>query len=420
MNYKYFFLISLFLCNKVTFSQEIIISKIIVKGLEKTKSSFVKKIIETSINTPLDSLVLKKDIIKLKRLPAVINAHYTVTKFLNNTCNVKITIEENFTIIPDVSFWSATNNVFAYKVGIYEYNFLGNNITLGGFYQNNGFSSLGFNFKAPNLFSKKWGIALNYLNWKSKEPIFLDGLTPLYLYHNRSFEALGLYKLNFKSKIDFGVNLFREKFNYFSGDITEDVIQELDENKTLFKVVYTYDNLDYTYQYVSGFKSVFFGQFVITDNEEQDTFLIAWNDFFYYKRIKEKGNWASRLRIGLATNNDSPFAPFALDNNVNIRGVGVLVDRGTGSVILNTEYRYTLCDQKNFAVQANGFLDAGSWRNPGGSFKDFSNIDNMRLYSGVGLRFISKKVYNATFRIDYGYSFQEKKGGLVFGLGQYF
>ena len=426
MKCKYLFFISLYLLSQITFSQEKTIASFVINGAKKTKISFLKSLIDTRVNTPLDSIMLKKDVIELKRLSAIRHAGFQVKELQNNKVAVSIYIEENFTIIPDVSFWSATNNVFAYKLGVYEYNFLGRNITIGGFYQNNGFSSTAFNFKAPNLFSKNWGLAFNYLNWKSKEPIFVNGLAPLYLYNNRSFEALGLYKINFKNKIDFGINFFREKFNYLSGDIPEGVVQELDENKTLFKTVYTYDSLDYYYHYVSGFKSVFYGQYVITDNEAQDKFLIAWNDFFYYKRVKKKGNWATRLRFGLATNNDSPFAPFALDNNVNVRGVGVIVDRGTGSIILNTEYRHTLYDKKNITIQTNTFLDAGTWRNPGGSFNDFTNTNNMRVYSGIGLRFISKKIYNATFRIDYGFSLtngldsSESTKGLVFGLGQYF
>lgn len=426
MKYKYFFFISFYLLSQFTFSQGKTISSFVINGAKKTKVSFLKSLISTRENTALDSTMLKKDVIELKRLSAIRHAGFQVKELQDNKVAVSIYVEENFTIIPDVSFWSATNNVFAYKLGVYEYNFLGRNITVGGFYQDNGFSSFAFNFKAPNLFSKKWGLAVNFLNWKSKEPIFVDGFAPLFLYNNISYEALALYKINFKSKLYFGINIFKEKFNYISGDISDDVIRELDENKTLFKAVYTYDNLDYYYQYVSGFKSEFFGQYVVTDNEAQDTFVIAWNDFFYYKRIKEKGNWATRLRLGLATNNDSPFAPFALDNNVNVRGVGIIVDRGTGSIILNTEYRHTLYDKKNFAVQANGFLDAGTWRNPGGALSDFTNSDNMRIYSGVGLRFISKKIYNATFRIDYGFSLtngldaNESTQGLVFGLGQYF
>ena len=414
------FLISFFLLTQFVFSQNETVSEVLIKGTKKTKISFLKKILQTKEHTKLDSLVLQQDIIQLKRLSAVINASFVVTPVKENKYNVIITIEENFTIIPDVSFWVTTNNVFSYKLGVYEYNFLGENIAIGGFYQNNGFNSYALNFKAPYLFSRKWGLEVNHQNWKSEEPLFFDGQTANYLYNNISTEVLALHQLNFKNKFSVGINLFKEKYSYRSGATSNEVPQSLDVDKTLFKLLYVYDNLDYFYQYISGFKSVFYGQYVTSNNNFQETFLIGWNDFFYFKRVKKKGNWATRLRIGLATNNDSPFAPFALDNNVNVRGVGILVDRGTGSAILNSEYRYTLSDKKNYAIQSNAFLDAGTWRNPGGEFKGFLQIKNMRLYSGVGLRFISKKIYNATFRIDYGFSLTDNSKGLVFGLGQYF
>ena len=308
--------------------------------------------------------------------------------------------------------------------GISCHMFLGRNITFGGFYQRNRFDSYGINFKAPNLFSKKWGLALNHQNWKSEEPLYFGENSANYLYNNVSFEALALYQINLKHEIDFGINLFREKYQYLTGITDPSIPQTLDLDKTLFKLVYSFDNLDYYYQYVTGFKSVLYAQYVFTANDFQNKFLIAWNDFFYYKRIGENGNWANRMRFGLATNENSPFAPFALDNNVNLRGVGILVDRGTGSFVLNTEYRHTIYDKNWLAIQTNVFTDLGSWRNPGGELNDFFQEDNIRIYSGIGLRFISKKIYNATFRIDYGFSVLNQKnnsnGGLVFGIGQYF
>lgn len=420
MNYKTLLIVSIILWFQTMYSQETIVSDVVIKGTKKLKKSYLKKIIETKSGHVLDSLQLNEDITLLKRLSAVGHAYYQVLPSDENSCKVLIHVQENFTIIPDVSFWVTTNNRFAYRLGVYEYNFLGKNITIGGFYQNNGFDTYALNFKAPNLFSKKWGLAINYQNWKSEEPLYFGENTANYLYHNISTEVLGMYQFNFKNKIDFGVNFFKENYNYISGATSPDVPQILSVDKALLKLVYTCDNLDYYYQYISGFKSVFYGQYVVSENNFQEPFLVGWNDFFYYKRIKEKGNWANRLRAGLSTNNNSPFAPFALDNNVNIRGVGILVDRGTGSIVLNSEYRYTLYDKKTIALQSNLFLDAGSWRNPGGALTDFFQAENMKLYSGVGLRFICKKIYNATFRIDYGFSLQNNSGGLVFGLGQYF
>ena len=408
-------------------SQEKQIAEIKIKGTKKTKTDFIKSLLSTKEGQPLDSIALDNDIILLKRLPAISYAYYQVLYSHKDLYNVFIYVEENFTILPEVNLWTTTNNQFSYKLGIYDYNFLGRNIAFGGFYQNNGFDSYAVNFKAPNLFSNKWGLAVNHQNWKSEEPLYFNDESANYLYNNISFEVLGLYQINFKNQINFGVNLFKEKYQYLFGNIdftTTEIPETLDLNKALLKLVYTYDSLDYYYQYVNGFKSQLYVQYVLTENDFQNEFYIFWNDFFFYKRVGEKGNWANRLRFGLSSNENTPFAPFALDNNVNLRGVGILVDRGTGSIVLNSEFRHTIYDKDWLAIQTNIFSDFGSWRNPGGKLNDFVKEKNIRIYSGIGLRFISKKIYNATFRIDYGFSVLnqkgQSKGGLVFGIGQYF
>ncbi|CAL2090114.1 conserved protein of unknown function [Tenacibaculum sp. 190524A02b] len=392
-----------------------------IKGIKKTKESTILKLLETQKGKPLDSLKIAEDIIRLKRLPAVSYAYYQVFNSSENLYDVVINIEENFTIIPEFNFWTTTNKRLAYKIGLYDYNFLGRNITIGGFYQQNGFHSYGINFKAPTLFSKHFGIAINHQNWSSEEPLYFDDKSANYKYQNISYEFLALCQLNFKNNIAFGINFFKEKYDYLSGHTADNVPQKLNINKKLLKFVYTYDGLDYFYHYVEGFKSQFYGQYVTSKIAYQDNFLVAWNDFFYYKRIGKKGNWANRLRMGLSTNENSPFAPFALDNNINLRGVGILVDRGTGSIVLNTEYRYTFIDKKWFVLQGNVFTDVGSWRKPGGALSDFIKSENIGVYSGIGLRFINKKIFNAVFRIDYGHGLTKNSSrGFVFGVGQYF
>lgn len=424
MKFHYILIYFFLLFSSVFFSQEKIINEVKIIGAKKIKKAFIHKILLTQKGAVLDSVTLEKDVIQLKRLPAISNADYQVFHSHDNFYNVFITVEENLTIIPDINFWTTTNQQFSYKVGLYDYNFLGQNITFGGFYQNNGFDSYGINFRAPNLFSNKWGLAINHQNWKSEEPLYFENKTANYVYNNISFEVLGLYQINFKNQINFGLNIFREKYQYVSGGTDPSIPQKLNLNKKLFKIIYTYDNLDYFYQYITGFKSVLYAQYVITENNFQNDFYVFWNDFFYYKRLNKNGNWANRLRFGLSSNQKTPFAPFALDNNVNLRGVGILVDRGTGSFVWNSEYRHTIYDKNWLSIQTNIFTDFGSWRNPGNSLNDFINHKNIRVYSGFGLRFISKKIYNATFRIDYGFRVSknsgESKGGLVFGIGQYF
>jgi outer membrane protein assembly factor BamA len=410
--------------SSVLFSQNKTIIDVEIKGAKKTNSFFLKQILKTKKGRTLDSITLQRDIIRLKRLPAISHAYFQVLSSTKNTHTVLFYVEENGTLIPNINIWTTTNKTFSYKIGLYEYNLFGKNITLGGFYQNNGFDSYALNFRAPFLFSKKWGLGLNFKNWKSEEPLYFGDETANYLYNNVSYEVLGLHRFNLKNEVQFGVTFFNEKYQYLSGATAPEIPQKLDLDKSLYKLVYTHTDLEHYYQYIQGFKNVLQIQYVTANSAFQKDFFIAWNDVFYYNRIGDKGNWANRLRFGLSSNQNSPFAPFALDNNVNLRGVGILVDRGTGSFVWNTEFRHTIYDKKWFAIQTNLFTDFGTWRNPGGEINDFFESKNLRVYSGIGLRFISKKIYNATFRIDYGLrlsnNLSDSKGGLVFGIGQYF
>ncbi len=143
-----------------------------------------------------------------------------------------------------------------------------------------------------------------------------------------------MYQPNFNNLFEFGINSFLEEYEYQSGTTSPDVPQALSVNKLLYKAIYEYNNLDYNYQYVSGFKSQLNVQYVTSTSDDLPEFLIGWNDFNYYKRVGQRGNWATRVRLGLSSNDETPFAPFSVDNNLNIRGVGNTIDRGTGAVVL--------------------------------------------------------------------------------------
>ena len=406
----------------LTHAQDKVVYEFHVQGNKKLKTSFVKKISTIEIGKVLDSIAIEKDINRIKRLPSVAHAYYQVFYSHENKYNVYYYIEENFTIIPSLNVYTTNDDEFAYRVGLYEFNLLGHNMTFGGFYQKDIYSSYAINFRAPYLFSRKFGMAINYQDLTTQEPVFFDNTTADYKYNNESFEVLALYEPNFTNRFEVGVNFFTEDYQYKSGAVSPDVPQELRVKKMLYKLIYEYNNISYHYQYLSGFRSTLNFQHVISQDEESlPSFSIGWNDFAYFKRIGKKGNWATRLRLGLATNADTPFAPFSVDNNLNIRGVGNTIDRGTGVVVINTEYRYTLIEKNWFVLQGNAFIDSGSWRNPGGDFGDFGESQNIRVYPGLGVRFMHKSIFNAIFRIDYGVGItQDATRGFVFGIGQYF
>ncbi|RED50218.1 POTRA domain-containing protein [Seonamhaeicola aphaedonensis] len=400
-------------------AQDKLISDIKIQGNKKIKSSFIKKIASVKPGDVLDSLKIEEDIKLIKRLPSVSHASYQVFISKSNEYNVFYNIEENFTLIPSVNFYTTDDDEFAYRIGVYEFNVFGRNIIFGGFYQKDVYDSHAINFRAPFLFSSHWGLAVNYQDLTTLEPVFFADETAQYRYNNKSYEILGLYRFDFNNRLEFGINYFKEDYR-FRGENVNDR-PELNVKKWLAKGVYEFNDLNYDYQYVSGFRNIFNFQYVTSTNDMLPDFFIGWNDFFYFKKIGDKGNWASRMRLGLSSNDETPFAPFSVDNNLNVRGVGNTIDRGTGVIVLNSEYRHTVYEKNWFVLQSNIFVDAGTWRNPGGDFGDFSKSDNVKVYPGLGLRFIHKKIYNAIFRIDYGYGISENATkGFVFGIGQYF
>lgn len=405
--------------NCFLFAQQRFVADIKIQGNEKLKSSFIKKIAALKAGDVLDSLLIEEDMKLLKRLPSISHAYYQVFYSHDNDYNVFYNIEENFTLIPSVNFYTTDEDEFAYRLGLYEFNALGRNIIAGGFYQKDIFDSYALNIRAPFLFSRNLGLSATYQDLTTLEPVFFEDETAQYRYNNKSYELLGLFRFDFRNRIEVGANYFTEDYRFRGQNINNR--PELNVKKWLAKFIYEYNNLNYYYQFVSGFRSLFNFQYVTSTDDTLPDFHIAWNDFFYYTRIGERGNWANRLRLGLSSNDDTPFAPFSVDNNLNIRGVGNTIDRGTGVIVLNTEYRHVLYEKNWFCIQGNAFVDAGTWRNPGGNFGDFGESQNLRVYPGLGVRFIHKKIFNAIFRIDYGRgTTPDATRGFVFGIGQYF
>lgn len=415
------FLCCILCINSLVFGQNCAISKIEFKGSEKTNISFLKGLIETKEGAVFNEDLVKQDLTRLVRLPSVANATYTL-ETLNGNCILSIKLVKSATIIPFVNIFETSNEKVAYLLGVYEHDLFKRSISFGGWYQKNIFDSFGVGLRAPYLFSKNFGLAISAQNLSTQEPVFFKSGTALYKYTNRSVETLGLYQISFKNKISIGANFFKEIYEAIDLGSVVNAPSEYSLNKLLFKGIYTFDNLRYDYQYISGFKSIFNLQYVLPFKaKNENNFIIGWNDFLYFKRVGKKGNLAQRLRVGLSTNDESPFAPFSVDNNLNLRGVGNIIDRGTGVILLNTEYRYTFFDNEWAAVQSNVFVDAGTWRNPGGDYRDFTDENNVRVFSGLGLRFIHKKIFNLVLRGDFGYGLTKGEPyGLVFGIGQYF
>ena len=167
------FVLLFFFTTMMGFSQENLVDDLKIEGTKRTKVSFLKKLIQVHSGAVLDSVALRQDMERLKRLPSISHAYFQVFSAEDGKHNIFYHIEENFTLIPFANLFSSSNDDFAFRIGLQEFNLLGRNITLGGFYQYDVFNSYGLSLRAPYLFSNKLGLALNYHDFTTQEPCFL-------------------------------------------------------------------------------------------------------------------------------------------------------------------------------------------------------------------------------------------------------
>lgn len=425
----FFTIISCFVCLQSFSQTKFKVESLNFEGLKKTKASFLTRIAKVKAGQETDSIVIITDIERFKRLDGIAFADYKVEYKGDAGYKITYTVEENFSIIPGVRTGQANDGSFLYRVSAFEFNGLGRNIIFGGFFKREVFNGFGVFLEHPYLFSNKLGLGINYQDDTSQQPIYLDpndiDNSANYTYTRKGPELTLFYELNFKNRFEFGSKVFKEEYTLINNDPENEGLVNVPEpqlDKTLFRASHEFVDLDIQYQNQSGFRNFLdFNYFVGGDGALQTEYIIN-NTTQYYKLIGSKGNFATQLKFQLSnTVNNTAFVPVIIDNQFNNRGVGNTVDRGVSSTTINSEYRHTLFEKGWFVLQGNTFVDISSLQRPGAQFADQFSSDTFRVYSGVGVRFIHKYIFNAVLRFDYGINVAGTGGnGFVFGIGQYF
>ncbi len=378
--------------------------------------------IESSVFDSVSLLAFRQNLVNL---PPIQGASHTVHKMtVDGKVNYHVHWEmvEARTLSPLFGFGGVKGNVH-FLIGINDQHLFGKGQELMAFYQNiQGEHNFLLAFKNPSINNSRYGISAEVRRYAAEEPVYFNSGPANYLYINQNVSLGSSYRLQPRHNLNVGATFFREEFSLLDEpDESLGAPVFLSVNKLLLKVGHQIDRRNYLSERVSGSFNSTISQVVLNTNQEP--FLIAWHEFLRFGLIGRRGNWASRLRLGLATNRDSPFAPFVLDSQLNIRGSGNRVDRGSAQAVLNLEYRHLVWKDRrgNFSAQAVGFSDLGTWRSPGGPLIELTNGSTFRQFVGGGLRIISAKAKNAVLRLDYGLDVTNaEQRGFVLGFGQYF
>ena len=410
------------LCHQsIAQDDESMVHSIEFTGEHKLNIDFLRNRIITKNRQTTNWEKLQTDKQRLIRLTGVQNAEIKIDTLSDKSLDIVYDLTSQRTILPQFGIGLIEEN-FWWQVGGAEFNLFNKNQTLLGFYQSQDGEPNGKLFyNNPNFRGSIWGFSIDAFYNSSIEPLFFESGAANYEYNLLGVGLGGTVNLGFLDRLNYTLTVFNEEFirdpdaqQGLEGPAT------LNQLKILNSVGYVHDKVKYDFFYRKGSQHQLLLQSVIT-LEDDTQFLSAGYETRHYWRPTDKTNVAAQLKMAIGTNNDSPFAPFVLDSNFNLRGVGNRVDRATAQVVINLEIRHTVLDYKNVAVQMVVFSDSGSWRTPGADLSILTKSNNFRSFVGGGTRLIFTKVFDSIVRLDYGFDvFNSEIQGLVLGFGQFF
>lgn len=398
-----------------------IIDAVEFQGLKRTQATYLKQFVQAARGIPFSDSLLQNDVQMLKNVASIGNAEYRIDTS-STLFKVIFEVEEVRTLLPIVNFGGIKGNVW-FQLGFTDINWQGKGQFFSASYQNTDRRHAGnIYYRIPRINGTNWGFSASLSRWATREPLYFDEGAVNYDYDNNSAAVTVIRNFGFNRSLEVGGTYFVEKYAKSEQQFLETPPgpEDFTQPKLLSKIEYSENFLNYHFFYLKGLT------WRITLQDVYNTIDQSWFHLLQfegrkYNRIGDKGNFAARLKLGISTNNDTPFAPFVVDSHVNLRGVGNRIDRGTAQAVLNLEYRQTIYESKKWGAQLVAFSDLGTWRNPGGELSDLWDSDHFREFLGGGVRLIYNKIYGAVLRIDYGIDIVNKEQrGLVIGLGQYF
>jgi len=403
-------------------AQSLFVKEIRWEGNEQSSIHYLSRFVKTKVGTPANGQQIERDVQQLRNLPILANANAQLDTLSDDSIRLTFQVEEALTIFPHLSLGYIQGNQW-WQAGVTELNLFGHGVQATAQYRNYDRRHGGqLYLRIPYLLGTRWGTSLNLLRWASTEPLYFPEGAVTYDYTNHSVEVLVSKEHQIGHRTEAGVNYFVEDYRQLPMQELANPPGPLEarKDKMLYKLAHFYNRLNYDFYKVEGIYARLFLERVY-NFDDQTFFDLGFVEASWFRRISTEGNFGIRGVFGLSTNNNSPFAPFVVDSRLNLRGAGNRIDRGTGKLVFNFEYRHAFIDRPLWASQFVLFCDAGTWRQPGGQWSDFTNDENVRTFAGAGLRLIYKKAFNAMLRLDYGIDLQNPgMGGPVLGIGQFF
>jgi outer membrane protein insertion porin family len=407
-----------FILTLQTYSQQrLVIDSIRIEGNKRTRTEYLERFIKSKPGGPPDSVTIGNDLRRLGNLSGVMHATACLIHE-DSLLTLVYSIDERYTLLP-VGDFGITEDNFLIGAGLMESNLAGRGIYVYGYYQYSSYNTVHLIFRNPYLHGSKWGTEFQLKNLPASE-ITTSGHKLISRYFDMSLAAR--YEFRLENEILLGTSYRFQSGKTINTDTPDQPVINYQERyaQTLF-IKWEIRKLCYTYFYIDGWRNDLHFGMVFPYHKITNPILICFDEFRFYKRLGYKGNGAMRLLVGISGENKTVFFPFIADSYYNFRGIGYRADRGNMIGLMNLEYRLTLFENRMAGIQAVVFNDSGFLQNTDVSTSEETFNESLRSFTGLGIRLIYKKAYNAVLSIDYGINLASPwEGGWVVGWGQYF
>jgi outer membrane protein assembly factor BamA len=417
-------IIFLLLFAQESYSQRV--NSISFEGLTLTNEDYLRNIISCKENAEFMEKFFKDDVFLLRNLNLFFEVEGSATTEDSISYDLTFVIREANYLYPIVSA-SGFNNQLKLQVGANHINFLGRAQSIGVLYQFYDRHSFSVFHTAKRHSNQNTGHELALAKYSTIEPLYFSNAivgdtVSSFNFDNYSVSAGGHYWLGRYTNIGFGGSYMYEDYQQRDNAFDFFGTKNFSFHKHQLRTHIESNKVENLFERQDGWKAKVYGEWIHTYTDgTAPSFLKLQLSGSYYQLIGERGNLASSVRFGTASNAESPFAPFVLDGFLNVRGIGNRVERGTAEIVVNTEYRHTLWLHKTVTLQSAAFFDYGALRTAGKSFNTFFDDDQPNLFLGAGLRFNLNILYKTCIRIDYSVNpFDPTMHGLTFGFGQFF
>lgn len=399
------------------------VDSIAIENLRRTKADYVLQWVRVE---PGDSVQLEdilNDVQELKDLNMFFNVTHKMDT-INGKSVLCYIIDEARYVYPSFGNVGSSQNI-NFSVGVTDINFLGRGQHFGVLYRFYDRHSGKIFHSSPVHRNGKTGHSVVLGSYSSVEPLYFDEGPRDFNFDNYHVSAEGRYWLTRYWNVNIGGMYMYERYQNISDsvgffDLNIENGQRFQFHKYQVRGGTQYRRINYHNERREGIMNRVHAEYIQTFGFQQP-FVKLTNDLRWYKLVGNRGNIAVRNRMGIATNNEGPFAPFLIDNYENIRGSGNRIARGTAEIIFNFEYHHSIWDHKLFTLQSTVFSDVGTLRAAGFNFRDFVDQTMVYRYAGLGFRIHSKWLYRTIIRFDYSFNLRDlNQGAFVVGFGQYF